>query len=140
LWVSNEGSGHVLEYTKSQLTKSGSPTPKAQFFPANSVEGIAFDSSGDLWVAAGRGASVVEYARSQLTAASPTAMVTLTSASFDPHGIIFDPSGDLWAANYENETVMEFTTAQLLKTGRPASHLTIHFATSGGPIAVAIGP
>ena len=101
----------MVEYTKSQLTNSASPTPKAHLVPAG-AEAIAFDSSGNLWLATGMAASVVEYARSQLTAASPTKAVTLSGIFGEPHGVTFDSSGGLWVADYTLETVLEFTKAK----------------------------
>ena len=41
----------MLEYAKSQLTRSGSPTPKVDYIADGYAveEDVVFDSSGDLW-------------------------------------------------------------------------------------------
>jgi sugar lactone lactonase YvrE len=153
LWVGGEGSGQLVEYTKSALTKSGSPAPKVDNSavpPASHVEDVLFDSAGNLWAAEGDGGSLVEYKKNQLThpPASPiadvsTSMPPAVSVRWNgmngPQGLAFDPSGNLWVTDYPAETVLEFTGAQLRKTSSLVPHQTIREA-SGGPSAVAIGP
>ncbi len=80
LWVSGCGgqgcsSGSVSEYTPSQLSTSGSPSPNVTITPDSSLGGqllgvfpfaLAFDSAGDLWVT-GSPSTLVEYTPSQLS-------------------------------------------------------------------------
>jgi hypothetical protein len=51
LWAGNYGGGTVVEFTKAQLAKSGSPAPKVTLSSlAIGVAGdVAIDRSGDLW-------------------------------------------------------------------------------------------
>ncbi len=114
LWVGN-GNG-VLEFTKSQLTKTSS-SPKV-VITSNSgaaAAGLAFDSSGDLWLDSYGGDSVVEYAKSQLgKPGSPTPKVTITNSNFgSPFGLAFDHSGNLWVGNESTGDVMEYTKSEL---------------------------
>jgi secreted PhoX family phosphatase len=99
LWVDGYGNNTVVEYAKSQLTKSGSPTPKLTISGSDlsSPFGLTFDHSGDLWVGNEGSGVVIEYAKSQLTkSGSPT-----PKAKFSPGGaeaVAFDSSGNLWVA------------------------------------------
>ena len=51
LWVVGNSAGIVYEYTRPQLARSGSPTPRTTIsdFPGTPVSD-GFDASGDLWV------------------------------------------------------------------------------------------
>jgi len=114
LWV---GNGYdVVEYTKSQLTKTSS-SPKVAITSKSgaAAAGLAFDSSGDLWVDSYGGDSVVEYAKSQLgKTGSPTPKVTITNNNFSsPFGLAFDHSGNLWVGNEGTGDVMEYTKSEL---------------------------
>jgi ligand-binding sensor domain-containing protein len=71
----------VVEFTKAQLSASGSPTPAVTISATKvgsykSLDGpysLAFDSSGDLWVENFNGNTTVEFGRDQLsTSGSPT--------------------------------------------------------------------
>jgi hypothetical protein len=70
-----------VEFTKAQLSASGSPTPAVTISATKvgtykSLDGpysLAFDSSGDLWVENFNGNTTVEFGRDQLsTSGSPT--------------------------------------------------------------------
>lgn len=114
LWVGN-GNG-VVEYTKSQLTKtSSSPNVVITTRSGFAAAGLAFDSSGDLWVDRYGLDSVVEYAKSQLgNPGSPTPKVTITNNNFgSPFGLAFDHSDNLWVANESTGDVMEYTKSEL---------------------------
>ncbi len=99
LWVanSNTSSTTVVEFSASQLTATGSPTP-AGTLTANAgsllvPSGLAFDDSGNLWVANTGNSTVVEFTSSQLVSGgSLTPNVTLSGSLLDqPDGIAFDP-------------------------------------------------
>jgi glucose/arabinose dehydrogenase len=125
LWVTSPVNNTVLEYTPSQLTSSGYPTPSVvismQSFPA----GLAFHS-GNLWV--NSGGKVVEYTTSQLASSgSPTPSIAITISGLNyPAGLSFDGSGDLWVATGEQPgNVLEYTPSQLASSGSPTPDVTI---------------
>lgn len=145
LWVANNGNNTVVEFTPSQLSTSGSPTPNvtlsADAGTPNSLKGpngIAFDASGDLWVANSGNSTVVEFTPSQLsTTGGPTPKVTLgaTSGSIaGPGGIAFDANGNLWVPNDGSDTVVRFDAVQLATSGSPIPATTIASSSAGpGP-------
>jgi sugar lactone lactonase YvrE len=125
LWVTNTSVSTVVEYTKTQLAKSGSPSPLVTISnnSFNAPYGVAIDSSGDLWVAdnAQQGSpAVFEYAKSQLAKASPTAERTL-SLPLSPigddtrSGLAFDSAGNLWVVNSSANSLVEFAKSELTK-------------------------
>ena len=114
LWADGYGSNTVVEYTKSQLTKSGSPKPKVTISGSDlsSPFGLAFDHPGDLWVGNESSGVVVEYTKSQLTnSASPTPKAHLVPAGAE--AIAFDSSGNLWLATGMAASVVEYARSQL---------------------------
>ena len=140
LWVANEQSNDLVEYTPAQLV-GGSPTPNASISSPSSLDwpyGVTFDRAGDLWVANYTGDSVVEYAASQLATRSPIPIVTIgpdAAGSINgPDALAFDRSGDLWVANYDANTdvssLVEYTPSQLA-TGSAAPIVTISPGPSG---------
>jgi sugar lactone lactonase YvrE len=148
LWVGNINS--IVEYTKSQLAQSGTPTPAVTLTSTSSYsidvpDGLAFDKSGDLWVANGGGnysgdhGSVVEFTPSELAASgSPTPAVTISpnvgNTNLDkPYGLAFDGSGNLWVANYGSDSVVEFTASQLTASGTTSANVTVGTGSGTGP-------
>lgn len=114
LWVDGYGSNTVVEYTKSQFTKSGSPKPKVTISGSDlsSPFGLAFDHSGDLWVGNEGSGVVVEYAKSQLAkSGSPTPKAKLSPGGAE--AVAFDSSGDLWLATGAAASVVEYARSQL---------------------------
>lgn len=82
LWVANATNNTVVEYTRSELTKSGSPAPyvtisaNASLSNINGPYGLAFDPAGDMWVA--NASTVVEFNKAQLTrSGSPAPIRTI---------------------------------------------------------------
>jgi len=131
LWVANTSVSTVVEYSKDQLVKSGSPTPAVTISnnSFNAPYGVAIDSSGDLWVSdnAQQGSpAVFEYAKSQLAKASPTPERTL-SLPLNPigddtrSGLAFDSAGDLWVVNSSANSLVEFARGQLAKASSSPS-------------------
>jgi sugar lactone lactonase YvrE len=135
LWVANQGSNTVVEFTPAELDTSGSPTPNVTLSanPADSLDhpdALAFDSSGQLWVANSNSNTVVEFNLAALAiSGSPTPNVTLSpnaGNSLDtPSGLAFDSSGNLWVANFDGNTVVEFTPATLATSGSPTPNVTL---------------
>jgi hypothetical protein len=165
LWVVGNKVKRVYEYTKSQLARSGSPTPRTTIsdFPSGPL-GDGFDPYGDLWVTTvtttGKGSScpagcVVEFSKAELAMANPTPTVTISSTG--GANIAFTRSGDLWMVTgggplndcfgtpCTNELV-EFAKAQLSTSGSPTPAVTISSTKHGaagslwGPYGVAIDP
>jgi ligand-binding sensor domain-containing protein len=68
LWAGNFEGGTVVEFTKAQLTKSGSPTPKVTLssLAIGAAGDVAIDHSGDLWVPNAGANAVVGFTKSQL--------------------------------------------------------------------------
>ena len=91
LWVANLGSNTVVGFDASQLTRSGSPTPRVTLAPdqqglIGSPAGLAFDDDGSLWVAGLQGI-VSRFTREQLAVSStsdPSVSVTV-----DRHGLLW---------------------------------------------------
>jgi secreted PhoX family phosphatase len=133
LWVADGGTGSnntVVEFSASQLTHSGTPTPTVILSDdghgsLDEPFGLAFDGGGNLWVTNGKDSSVVEFTPSQLASSGdPTPTVTLSanhgSLAF-PTDLALDASGDLWVSNggftNGNASVVEFGASQLLSSG-----------------------
>jgi hypothetical protein len=135
LWLVNGYYDDVIEFTHSQLARSGLLRPQATIsWPGfNGPTGAAFDSSGDLWVV--NGTDLVEFAKADLAKPGPTPTVTISSGSIysaNVHApIAFDASGNLWLGNWDTNsdampapgttpprgTIIEFTKSQLAKAG-----------------------
>ena len=126
--------GVAAEFTKAQLTKSGSPVPHVDLSggpegnPA--AGGLAFDSEGNLWAANYSGAvPVLEWPKGELTEAHPTPQVVISGDELNgASDLVFSSAGDLWVLNGGNDTLLEFTKAQLARSGSPTASRTI-----GGP-------
>lgn len=91
--------GHALaEYTKAELTKSGSPPVHITIGgpSISSPTGLAFDSSGDLWALNnGLDQTLVEYTKAELAkSGSPTPARTIQGAATglnDPNYLVIEP-------------------------------------------------
>jgi ligand-binding sensor domain-containing protein len=122
LWLGSDDS-MVSEWSKSALTKSGSPARKVTI----TLSGLdlpckpAFDQRGDLWAGNSSGGSVVEFTKEELAkSGSPAPNVTLSSQAIDgPGDVAVDPSGELWVPDAEATTVIGFTKSQVSKSGFP---------------------
>ncbi|MGO9657491.1 MAG: hypothetical protein ACLP7F_03885 [Acidimicrobiales bacterium] len=143
MWVASSGTNMLIEYTKAELAKSGTPTPRAIVPAPTSAttspqpDGLAFDPSGDLWVTSSDGAAtgtptfnvVAEFTKAELAKAHPVASVTISSDAsgslYLPGIPVFAPSGALWVPNGTNNTVVEYTRSELTKSGSPAPYVTI---------------
>ena len=141
LWVANTSVSTVVEYGKSELTKSGAPTPKVTISDNsfNAPFGVAVDSSGNLWVSdnAQQGSpAVYEYAKADLAKAAPAPRLTI-SIPLNPIGddtrcgLEFDSSGDLWLVNSDGNSLVEFTEGELAKAA-PKPAVTIASGSANG--------
>jgi sugar lactone lactonase YvrE len=152
LWIANHENSTLVEFAKSQLGASGSPTPAVTLSDDGSGSlsgpiGLAFDASGNLWVASNRDSTVVEFSASQLTASGgPTPAITLsaTGGSLDsPEGLAFDASGNLWVTNTSTTghgTVVEFAANQLATSGAATPNVTVSGSAIKEPVGLAFDP
>ena len=126
VWVANNGSSTVIEFTQAELATGGSPNP-AVVLATNATASIdhptslTFDRSGDLWVVnAGLTQSLVEFTPSQLAASgSPTPAVTITGSGLSgPGSLAIDASGNAWVGNDTNNTIVSFARRSSTPAGR----------------------
>jgi streptogramin lyase len=140
LWADDYGGISVVEYTKSQLSASGSPTPTVVLTSDNLSEpfGLAFDRSGDLWVGNEGNGQVLEYAKSELNrSGSPVPKLDLSVGS-NAEEVAFDSQGNLWTTDAGN--VLGFTKAELTKpSAQPAISITPGLSSPGGLAFTASG-
>jgi sugar lactone lactonase YvrE len=134
LWVVNDNSCTVVEYTVASLAASGTPTPAVTIqLPALSESyAIAFDANGDLWVGNNVANNIVEFTPTQLAAGGPlTPTVTITEVPPQPNnlqepiGLAFDAHGNLWVANNSASSIVEYTSSQLATSGSPVPAVTL---------------
>jgi secreted PhoX family phosphatase len=133
LWSTNAdvssptGTGTAVEFTPTQLTTTGSPTPaitlsSASFGPA--ATGPVFDHAGDFWTANELGSDLNEFTPSQLTASNAAAAAVIITPDYGletPAFDAFDAAGDLWVTDLVAGTLNEFTPAQIVSGAtRPA--------------------
>jgi DNA-binding beta-propeller fold protein YncE len=81
LWVANYLSNTVVKFGKSQLSKSGSPTPEATLSGSAIFEpnGLAINNVGNLWFSDYDNGDISEFTSTQLkTSGTPTPPVVLT--------------------------------------------------------------
>jgi sugar lactone lactonase YvrE len=85
LWVPEYGQNRFAEYTKAELTRSGSPPAHVTIIGSIRQEtptDLAFDPSGDLWVLYNSSQALVEYTKAELTkSGSPTPTRTIQGAA-----------------------------------------------------------
>lgn len=123
LWVPDFGTNTLVEFTPSQLTASGSPTPATTISTdsandLNQPTSITFDAAGDLWTASNGSSRVLEYTPAQLVSGGDPTPVKAFAAPF-PTQARFDASGDLWVSESLANAVVEFTAAQVAAGGSP---------------------
>jgi sugar lactone lactonase YvrE len=143
LWVVNDNSNTVVEYTTSQLGASGAPTPAVTLdLGANAFSyALAFDAQGNLWVANNGAGTIVEFSPSQLAVSgAPTPVVSIVDGqpfTNEPIGMAFDVHGNLWIANNVANTVVEYAASQLTTSGAPTPAVTLSGTALDWPYAVA---
>ena len=144
LWVADNVTSEVYEFTPQHLSKGGSQTPdlivqSPSFdFPTD----VAFDAANNIWITYQSGnqrpqpgpGAVQMFAAADLTGSGtiePPAAVTLGGqapcsilALCEPSGVAFDQSGDLWIAQFPNE-IFEFTPTQLASGNTPLAHVIL---------------
>ncbi|MGA2665942.1 MAG: NHL repeat-containing protein [Nitrososphaerales archaeon] len=109
------------------------------------IDGIAFDSSGDLWVGDHGNDRVLEFAAGSLVGTDgPSAIRVIGAPDFTtdtgtttqstlegPSGLAFDSAGHLWVADNFNNRVMEFTD---LAAPSPPPTTPVCPGTAGGSL------
>jgi hypothetical protein len=132
LWVANENTSDLFEFTKAQLAQPD-PVPAVTIFAESGALanpfGMAFDSSGNLWVVGNNSSRVYEYTKSQLAVSGgPAPHTTISDFPSTPiFGVAFDAAGDLWVSTVKS--AVEFSKAELVKA-KPVPTVTI--SSSGG--------
>ncbi len=94
LWVANL-TDTLTEYTPSQLTSIGAPTPAVVIVPSAIQEPgpMAFDNSGALWMADVQRSRLLRFMPNQLaTSGSPTAAVTISATGTGTHTSMYLPN------------------------------------------------
>jgi sugar lactone lactonase YvrE len=143
LWVVNDNSNTVVEYTASQLATSGTPTPAVTLNLGANVFafGIAFDAAGDLWVCNNGQGDIVEFTPSQLTTSgTPTPAITIQDGdpfTNEPIALAFDAQGNLWVANNAISALVEYSASQLTTSGSPTPAVTLTGAAIKNPLDIA---
>ncbi|MGA2838437.1 MAG: hypothetical protein ABSF84_17780, partial [Acidimicrobiales bacterium] len=135
LWMINQGSSSITEYTKSQVAQGGNPHPATTLLSnGTNLDGpssLAFDGAGDLWVSNYGDDTIVEFTPAQLAAGGAPTPATLVSS--DTTGSLANPGAllfigtSLWVGNDQQSTssIVEYTANQLLASGDPNPVTTI---------------
>lgn len=121
----------IIEYTPSQLTTSGSPAPAQSISGTvvQNVNGMAFDSSGDMWVSDYNDHALVEFTATQLKDSSqitaPAVVISMSQSNEGPGRLAFDAAGDLWVGCTFNFNILEFGKSQLTTSGSPTPEVVL---------------
>jgi hypothetical protein len=111
MWITGVSANTVDGFTAGDLTINNAPsiTPTT----GGTVQGIAFDTDGNMWASIKGPDSVVGYAAAGLANSSAlTPTVTLTDAHIsDPAGLAFGPDARLWVANCTTNSITAFPRA-----------------------------
>ena len=152
LWVSDSANHRILEYLKGSGFTSGqsasiiigksSFTDNSIINPPNVasehfVQGITFDSSGNLWIGDTGNNRVLEYLKGSGFTCGQSASLILGRSSFTdnstaanpptaasvnfPQGLTFDSSGNLWVGDSFNNRVLEYLKGSGFTSGQSAS-------------------
>lgn len=126
MWVVNDNTNTVVEYTPAQLAATNTPAPVTTIqMPAGYTEQIAFDAKGNMWVLNEIAATIVEFPVSELqagdtlTPAVTITMDTMQGSPGNPLSMAFDAHGNLWVVNGGPVTLIEYAASQLASTGTP---------------------
>jgi sugar lactone lactonase YvrE len=133
LWVADQGSGKIVEFTTSQMASGGNVTPavilSSTLGSINRPFSMTFDTHGDLWVASYGDSTVAGFSPSQLQATGaplPYAALSGSKGISNCIGVAFDAQGNLWVSTLV-DTVSEFTPNELTSIGAPAPAVVLTF-------------
>ena len=137
LWIANQNSNTVVEFTPAQLATSGAPTPAVTItMPSDSAGPIAlrFDAHHNLWVVNQWAGTIIELTPAQLVSGTVSPTVTIHDGppehanlqnGNNPEGLAIDAAGNLWVAQQFLGTVIEYSAAQLTASGSPTPVVTL---------------
>jgi len=150
LWVSDDGSNSVFEFTPTQLAASNNNvTPNFTIASNPSFSGplgIAFSPKGNLFIANNASTTIYEFNAGTLPTTRGTFTlqpnVVLTDNGNNtiqgPWALAFDAAGNLWSSNSAGlNTIVKFSASQLQTTGTPAAAITISPTTDAGDMTLA---
>ena len=144
LWVTDQFNNTVSEFTKTQISASGTVTPAVVISAViGSIQrpwSLAFDSHGNLWVCNYNGNSVVAFSPLQQTVSGapvPVAGVSGSQGLDGVLGIAFDAGGNLWTASII-DTIAKFNAADLTTIGAPAPAVILTPVALNSPIALGV--
>jgi sugar lactone lactonase YvrE len=107
--------------TISEFTPGGGSL--GNFTVGDEIEGLAFDSSGNLFVADNSGGTVQEF--------SASGQSTFASGLSQPNGRAFNSSGDLFEANFGSGNIYEFTARGQTTFASVAGPYGLAFSATG---------
>ena len=129
LWVANARNSTIVEFSKSSLDQSGTPTPAYTYQLASSLpqtpQTITFHTIGAttyLFVAAapsGGTQSILAFpvepasGGGSPTLGTPFEIAGSNTQLHDPSGLAFDASGNLWVSSFFFDTIVEYSSSQL---------------------------
>jgi streptogramin lyase len=143
LWIANQNTNAVVEYTPDALAATGAPTPAATVTMADSsgTVALAFDAKGNLWVVNQYAGTINELTPSQLVTGTPTPVVTIQDGLHgsvsnqignNPIAMTFDAAGNLWLAQPGASNIVEYTASQLTTSGSQSPAVTL---SEGSPFS-----
>ncbi len=139
LWVSSYGSGTIDGITGEEL--AGGAAARVRITASYGVDGLAFDTSGNLWVTNAETHTASMYPASVLeTSGSPLPVVTLTlsdgngTALYIGTALAFDADGDLWVITSGN-AVAEIAAADLAGSGNKTAKTLLSLPSYATDIA-----
>jgi sugar lactone lactonase YvrE len=139
LWVANNGTTTIPEYSSNQLTVTASLAPADTLSTMTGPAGLALDPNGNMWESSFETDTLKMYSlasRNAGGAPSPTAILT-SSALDHAENLTFDAQGNLWVANSAGHNIIEFTASQLAAAGAQTPTVVIGAGGTNGPYGVA---
>ena len=140
LFVSNDSSNTVTEFSADSLAAGGNIAPIATLTGLNGPGVLAFDASGDLYVANGGddgGTTVSEFSTDSLAAGGTIAPVATLTGLINPSAIAFDSRGNVYVANGIHgggaSVVSEFSAASLTREETTSRQLPASTRDTGAP-------
>jgi streptogramin lyase len=138
LWVANNSTLTIPEYSSNQLTVTASLAPADTLSTMNGSAGLALDPNGNMWESSFLTDTLKMYslaARNAGGAPSPTAILT-SSALNHPENLAFDAQGNLWVANRAGHNIIEFTASQIAGAGAQTPTVVIGAGGTNAPYGV----
>jgi len=114
LWIA-EGAPAVGLYgfTQSDLQVQYTASASVDTSALGTVEGLAFDASGDLWASVG--STLVRYASADLSNPGAVPAQTISGLTGGPSGVAIGPGSLVWVANCSGNSLQAYTAAGTLQ-------------------------